>query len=106
MRGNGSSLSGPRNSTVAARASASRTCTAAAARTEYGFHAKAGGKTGTTNDYKDAWFVGFTPRHVIAVWIGTDGTFSLGDKETGGRAALPAWIEIADALPAIEEELQ
>lgn len=62
------------------------------------------GKTGTTNGYVDAWFVGFTPRHVIAVWIGTDGTFSLGDKETGGRAALPAWIEIADALPAIEGE--
>ncbi len=62
------------------------------------------GKTGTTNGYVDAWFVGFTPRHVIAVWIGTDGTFSLGDKETGGRSALPAWIEIADALPAIEGE--
>jgi len=62
------------------------------------------GKTGTTNEYVDAWFVGFTPRHVIAVWIGTDGTFSLGDKETGGKSALPAWMEIADALPAVEGE--
>lgn len=63
------------------------------------------GKTGTTNEYVDAWFVGFTPHHVIAVWIGTDGTFSLGDKETGGKAALPAWIEIVDALPEVEGEM-
>ncbi|MEZ4318441.1 MAG: PBP1A family penicillin-binding protein [Myxococcota bacterium] len=57
-----------------------------------------GGKTGTTNGFVDAWFVGFTAHHVIAVWVGTDGTQTLGDKETGGRAALPAWMEIADAL--------
>ena len=57
------------------------------------------GKTGTTNGFMDAWFVGFTPRYVIAVWIGTDGTHTLGPSETGGRAALPAWMTIADALP-------
>lgn len=57
------------------------------------------GKTGTTNDFLDAWFVGMVPSHTIAVWIGTDGTTTLGDKETGGKAALPAWIEIAAALP-------
>jgi penicillin-binding protein 1A len=62
------------------------------------------GKTGTTNDYVDAWFVGFTPRHTIAVWVGTDGTSSLGDSETGGKTALPAWIEIAEALPEVEGE--
>ncbi len=56
------------------------------------------GKTGTTNGFVDAWFVGFTPRHTVAVWIGTDGTTSLGDGETGGRAALPAWIRIVRAL--------
>ncbi len=56
------------------------------------------GKTGTTNDFVDAWFIGFTPRHTIGVWIGTDGHASLGDGETGGRAALPAWMEIAEAL--------
>ncbi|WP_373049235.1 penicillin-binding protein 1A [Vulgatibacter sp.] len=56
------------------------------------------GKTGTTNGYVDAWFVGFTPRYTVAVWVGTDGTFSLGEKETGGRTALPAWIEIVEAL--------
>jgi penicillin-binding protein 1A len=56
------------------------------------------GKTGTTNNFVDAWFVGFTPRHTVAVWIGTDGTTSLGAGETGGRAALPAWIRIVRAL--------
>ncbi len=59
------------------------------------------GKTGTTNDYVDAWFVGFTPTHTIAVWVGSDSTSSLGDSETGGRSALPAWIQIADALPKV-----
>lgn len=56
------------------------------------------GKTGTTNDFLDAWYVGFTPEHVIAVWIGTDGTRSLGPSETGGKAALPVWLAIAEAL--------
>lgn len=59
-----------------------------------------GAKTGTTNDFVDAWLVGFTAEHVIAVWVGTDGTASLGDGETGGRAALPAWKAIAEALDA------
>ena len=58
-----------------------------------------GGKTGTTNNYVDAWFVGITPLYTVAVWIGTDGTETLGEEETGGKAALPAWIAIIDALP-------
>lgn len=57
------------------------------------------GKTGTTNGFVDAWFVGFTTRYTIAVWTGTDGTFTLGDKETGGRTSLPAWLKIVEALP-------
>lgn len=57
------------------------------------------GKTGTTNGFQDAWFIGFTPSHTVAVWIGTDGTTTLGDKETGGKAALPAWVRIVEALP-------
>ncbi len=56
------------------------------------------GKTGTTNDYVDAWFIGFTPTHTVGVWIGSDGPASLGDKETGGRAALPAWVKIVSML--------
>lgn len=62
------------------------------------------GKTGTTNDFMDAWFVGFTPRYTIAVWVGSDTTHSLGDKETGGKTALPAWMRIAEALDDVEGE--
>jgi penicillin-binding protein 1A len=56
------------------------------------------GKTGTTEDCVDAWFVGFTPRHTIAVWIGMDDGSSLGPDESGARVALPAWEAIADGL--------
>jgi penicillin-binding protein 1A len=49
------------------------------------------GKTGTTNDTKDAWFVGFSPDLLAGVWIGFDAERSLGSKETGGHAACPIW---------------
>jgi len=52
------------------------------------------GKTGTTNDFTDAWFIGYTPSLVAGVWIGFDEKVTLGDKETGGKAALPAWLEL------------
>ena len=51
------------------------------------------GKTGTTNDFTDAWFVGFSPNITCGVWIGYDEKKSLGDKETGARAALPVWMQ-------------
>jgi penicillin-binding protein 1A len=51
------------------------------------------GKTGTTNDFIDAWFVGYSPTLVAGVWVGIDDRESLGYKEAGGRAALPIWIE-------------
>ncbi len=53
----------------------------------------ASGKTGTTNDYRDAWFVGYTPSLVAGVWVGYDDEASIGRKETGARAALPIWLE-------------
>jgi penicillin-binding protein 1A len=53
----------------------------------------AAGKTGTTNDAKDAWFAGYTPDVVAVVWVGFDDARSLGPKEYGGRAALPIWLE-------------
>jgi penicillin-binding protein 1A len=62
------------------------------------------GKTGTTSNFVDAWFVGYSPRYTVAVWIGTDGTSSIGDKETGGKAALPVWSRIMDALPNVAGE--
>ena len=52
-----------------------------------------GGKTGTTNNYTDAWFVGFSPSITCGTWIGFDNRQTLGDKETGARAALPIWID-------------
>jgi penicillin-binding protein 1A len=52
------------------------------------------GKTGTTQDYTDAWFIGFTPQLTSGVWVGFDDKqISLGKKETGARAALPIWLE-------------
>lgn len=51
----------------------------------------AAGKTGTTNDCTDAWFIGFTPQLVTSVWIGFDDMRSLGKKQTGGRVAAPIW---------------
>ncbi len=52
-----------------------------------------GGKTGTTNDFADAWFVGFSPSLTTAVWVGFDSKKTLGDKEAGAVVALPIWIE-------------
>jgi penicillin-binding protein 1A len=52
-----------------------------------------GGKTGTTSDFKDAWFLGFSPSVTCGVWVGYDNRESLGDKETGAKAALPIWMD-------------
>ena len=56
-----------------------------------GFLRPAAGKTGTTNDYGDAWFVGYTPNLVVAVWVGFDHRESL--HLSGGQAALPIWTD-------------
>jgi len=50
------------------------------------------GKTGTTNDHKDAWFVGYIPQLVTGVWVGYDKLISMGVNETGGAAASPIWV--------------
>ena len=52
-----------------------------------------GGKTGTTNDFTDAWFVGFSPSITCGVWVGFDDRESLGDKQTGAAVALPLWTD-------------
>ena len=63
------------------------------------------GKTGTTNDFTDAWFVGFSPSLTCGVWIGFDEKKTLGKKETGGHAALPLWIDfMKTALQGHEPE--
>ncbi len=56
------------------------------------------GKTGTTSDSMDAWFCGFHPTLVAVTWIGYDNPRSLGEKETGGGAALPIWMDYMAAL--------
>lgn len=53
-----------------------------------------GGKTGTTDDYTDAWFIGFDPDITIGVWVGLDVKKPIGRGQTGTTAALPIWIEI------------
>jgi len=55
------------------------------------------GKTGTTNDFRDALFIGFSPAVAAGVWVGMDDDSSLGNLETGARAALPIWIDFMAA---------
>lgn len=58
----------------------------------YGFTRPGGGKTGTTQDFTDAWFVGFTPQIATGVWVGVDNpSVSLGPRQSGAVAALPMW---------------
>ncbi|MFN3739809.1 MAG: penicillin-binding protein 1A [Thermodesulfovibrionales bacterium] len=56
------------------------------------------GKTGTTNEYRDAWFIGFTPQIVAGVWVGYDDMRPIGEHETGARAALPIWLNFMKSI--------
>lgn len=58
------------------------------------------GKTGTTDNYNDALFIGFSPAVAAGVWVGRDSGATLGDKETGARAALPIWIQLMRSVMA------
>lgn len=63
------------------------------------------GKTGTTNDYRDAWFSGFNSEVAATAWVGFDQPVSLGRAETGGRTALPIWIDfMREALAGVPEK--
>ncbi len=65
------------------------------------------GKTGTTNDQKDAWFSGFNDQVVTTAWVGFDDQKPLGSRETGGRAALPMWIDyMREALKGLPVNLE
>lgn len=81
--------------------------TAIGVRTRGGFAHPAGGKTGTTNDGTDVWFVGFTPELVTAVWIGLDVPRKIMFNAQGGRLAAPVWWqymnEVYERRPAPEE---
>ena len=63
-----------------------------------------GGKTGSTNDHRDAWFSGFGGRYVTTVWVGRDNFRSLGYREYGGKAALPIWIGYMKAALQDQDE--
>ncbi len=63
-------------------------------------HHAFGGKTGTTNNYTDAWFMGFSPSITCGTWVGYDSRQSLGEKETGARAALPIWMNFMETAIA------
>jgi penicillin-binding protein 1A len=64
-----------------------------------------GGKTGTTSDFTDAWFLGFSPSVTCGVWVGYDSRQSLGEKETGARAALPIWMTfMKEAIAGKDDE--
>ena len=65
-----------------------------------------GGKTGTTSDYTDAWFLGFSPSVTCGVWVGFDSNETLGEKETGARAALPIWMTVMRAAIAGKDDEQ
>jgi penicillin-binding protein 1A len=64
------------------------------------------GKTGTTNDFRDAWFIGFTPSYTAGVWVGIDDLTPLGSGETGAQAASPIMLEFfqkaLSSIPAQE----
>ncbi|MCX5800211.1 MAG: PBP1A family penicillin-binding protein [Candidatus Eisenbacteria bacterium] len=66
-----------------------------------GFLEPAAGKTGTTDDFTDAWFVGFTPQIVAGVWVGFDKKKPLGPGMTGNRVALPIWTDIMLAASSL-----
>jgi penicillin-binding protein 1A len=73
-----------------------------------GFHLPAAGKTGTTDDFKDAWFTGFTPTLSVSVWVGFDRGMSMRDPQgrgiTGGRGAAPIWAEFMRKATAGEPQ--
>jgi len=68
-----------------------------------GFTLPAAGKTGTTDDYSDAWFVGFTPKTATGVWVGYDKPKPIGHSMTGTRAALPIWTDIMNVVTKGQE---
>jgi penicillin-binding protein 1A len=74
--------------------------TGAAARSEFGFKEKSGGKTGTTNDYHDAWFAGYTSEITCGVWAGFDQPQTIVQGAYGAKLSLPVWVDVMNAAIA------
>ena len=62
-----------------------------------GYKGRAGGKTGTTNDYRDAWFIGFDDETTCGVWVGFDQPKTIIERGYGATLALPIWVMIMNA---------
>lgn len=75
--------------------------TGAALRSTYGFKEPGGGKTGTTNDYKDAWFAGYTDRVSCGVWVGLDTPQTIVEEGYGGTLSLPIWADVMKKAVAL-----
>lgn len=75
--------------------------TAASLRSEHGFKEPGGGKTGTTNDYKDAWFAGYTDRLTCGVWVGLDKPQTIIEGGYGGTLSLPIWADVMKKAVAL-----
>jgi len=71
-----------------------------------GFKWPAGGKTGTTNDYTDAWYIGFTQQYTCGIWVGFDQKKKLGPGYTGAMIALPVWLEIMKVAQAPQKVVE
>ena len=74
-----------------------------------GFMRPAGGKTGTSDNWCDNWFLGYTPQVTAGVWVGFDSKISIGRNQDGAKNALPIWVQIMkaahDTLPVVEFEM-
>ncbi|MBK1834619.1 transglycosylase domain-containing protein [Roseibacillus ishigakijimensis] len=77
--------------------------TARSLRSVYGFSAPAAGKTGTTNDYHDAWYAGYTSSLTACVWVGLDSPKTIVDSGYGGSLALPIWADIFRKAASLRE---
>jgi len=71
-----------------------------------GFKWPSGGKTGTTNDYTDAWYIGFTQQYTCGIWVGFDQKKKLGPGYTGAMIALPVWLEIMKVAQAPQKVVE
>jgi penicillin-binding protein 1A len=69
----------------------------------FGYRGEAAGKTGTTNDYKDAWFIGWDAETTCGVWVGFDQPKRIVDRGYGATLALPIWVKIMNAAVAGED---
>jgi penicillin-binding protein 1A len=72
---------------------------------QFGLKAPVGGKTGTTDDYKDAWFIGFNPSHTCGIWVGLDDPERIVGQGYGGRLAMPIWADVMKQIEKLQPDV-